>query len=257
MTWGNACHYLPRIRSHADAETLFNSVTPVRSSSWAAHQRPLAKRGDLHKRIERIEVRDTGAFRYALVLYNTALVVYHPHSRVDVTLHDSMMSRDFFNQVLPPGMTAISHQGATLLNVRTPDGDAWYDGRLLRFAYAEANSWTLENTPEERKREFLCLKRAAQIRKAAKPFLTWVKATRTLLSEGPPPTYMGVPRGRIPESIEQLQDITLWHEFAQRVVHEPVWLSDMYDVFGARTVQTISNHEPPRRSRPGYSGSFS
>lgn len=255
MSWKNSYNTPPRIKNYAEAEAFFNGACVVRSRIWAANERPLDSRIDHNKRIERRELRATGTWVYDLTLYNMPLVTYLPNGEILIVRHDTKLSRSFLNDVLPIGLSAVAHQDTTMVHARTPNGSAWYLGGLaaLLFTPQGHDRWQLNSVPQTRFRQRLCLKRAAQVRKAAKPFLDWVAAHRALLGVGRP--YWPVPsRVPVPESFEQLQDVQAWPGFEPYVGNRTEWMQMVYDALGARTKYVISNYEPPKRGRgPLYS----
>lgn len=255
MPWENSCNALPRIKNYDEAEAFFNGANVVRSSAWALNERPLGSRTDHNKRIVCRELRATGTYIYELVLYNSPLATYLPNGEVLIVRHDTRLSRRFLNAVLPAGLSTVGHRDATMVFATTPDGFAWYLGGFaaLRFTPHGRGQWQLNSVPQTRFRQRLCLKRAAQVRKAAKPFLDWVAAHRALL--GADQLLRPVPsRAPAPESFEQLQDVQAWPDLEPYVGNRTEWMQTVYDTLGARTKHAISNYEPPKRGRgPLYS----
>ena len=250
MSWKNSHNTPPRIKNYAEAEAFFNGACVVRSSIWAANERPLSRRVDHNKRIERRELRATGTCVYDLTLYNTPLVTYLPNGEILVMRHDTKLSRSFLNDVLPIGLSTISHGDTTMIRANTPDGPAWYLGGkgALEFEHCGHNWWRLNSTPQVRVRQHMCLKRAAQIRKAAKPFLTWVMTTRALCGDIEPRLWLTYPE-RYPKTLEQLQDTEIWPDLAPYVADRAEWMQGAYNAFSARTDHLISDYEPPKRGR--------
>ncbi len=255
MSWRNSCSAFPRIGGYVEAEAFFNGASAVRSSTWTSDERPLGRRVDHNKRIVRRIMRREShdAYVYELVLYNTPLVTYMPDGEVLIVRHDAKLSRSFLNAVLPAGLRTVSHRNTTMVCASTPDGPAWYLGGFaaLRFTPHVHNQWQLNSAPQTRYRQQLCLKRAAQIRKAAKPFLDWVAAHRALL--GADQLLWPVPsRAPAPKSFEQLQDVQAWPDLEPYVGNRTEWMQAVYDTLGARTKHVISNYEPPRRGRGSF-----
>ena len=250
MSWGNSCYRLPGIRSHADAESFFNSVAPVRSDTWGANLRPLGRRSDFSKRIAR-NGEGPGAI-YEMVLYQTALVSYRPNGHIFITPHSSQMSRDFIAALTPNGLYAVAHSGRTMIQADTPNGQAWYttDGSPLEFMPCGPHRWQLVGEPKPRMRERLNRERAALIRKTAKPFLAWVQATRALCGDTSTSRLVLV----YPNSLDDLKNVELWPEFAPAVIDRSAWIQGAYDAFGAREDVQVDHYHPLRRGRhPRYS----
>ena len=251
MSWGNSCYTLPRIRNHAEAEAFFNGISPLRSSTWAANERPLGRRADHNKRIVRHAFHGTDTYVYELTLYNTPLATYRPNGEVHIVRYDTRMSRDFLDAVLPVGLSTISHGGTTMIRANTPNGPAWYLGGkgALEFEHCGHNWWRLNSTPQARMREHLCRKQAAAVRKAAKPFLDWVQAHRALLGTDQLLWLAWVASTSVPKTFEQLQDVQAWPELEPYVGNRAQWMQVVYGTLGARTEHAISNYEPPKRGR--------
>ncbi len=245
MTWGNSCHRLPGIRSHADAESFFNSVAPVRSDTWSANQRPLGRRSDSSKRIAR-NGEGPGTI-YEMMLYRTTLVSYHPNGHIFITPCGSQMSRDFIAALTPNGLSAVAHSGQIMIQADTPDGRAWYatDGSPLEFTLCGLHKWRLVSEPKPRIRERLCRERAALVRKTAKPFLAWVQATHALCGDTGTSRRMLV----YPNNFDDLKNVELWPEFAPAAIDRSAWIQGAYDAFGAREDVQIDHYHPLRRGR--------
>lgn len=244
MSWSNNCYKLPRIADYAAAKKRFDDTAQPRASLWNAFQRPLDGAKAHHKRIQ----FDPSDQAYELVLYRTPLVTYYPDGTIAVRPDSRKMSRDFLYATLPLGLSVTSHADETMVIARTLEGQAWYSVAVgaLYFKRCGNHLWQLTSPADQRIRERMCLKRAALVRKATKPFLDWVQTTRALCGE-PSTKAFAVPK--YPDSLDALQDTELWPRLAVRVPDRATWIQGAYDAFGARTEVAISDYEPPRRGR--------
>ena len=244
MSWSNNCYKLPRIADYAAAKKRFDGTAQPRASLWTAFQRPLDGARAHRKRIQ----FDPSNQAYELVLYRTPLVTYHPDGTVAVRPDSRKMSRDFLYATLPFGLSVTSHADETMVIAHTPECQAWYSKMVgvLYFKHCGSNLWQLTSPADRRVREHMCLKRAALVRKATKPFLDWVQTTRALCGE-PIINLSALPQ--YPDSLDALQDTELWPRLAAGVSDRATWLQGAYDAFGARTEFAISDYEPPRRGR--------
>ena len=244
MSWSNSCYKLPRIADYAAAKKRFDGTAQPRAVFWNTFQRPLDDAKAHHKRIQ----FDPSNQAYELVLYRTPLVTYYPDDTVAVRPDSSKMSRDFLYATLPLGLSVISHAGETMVVARTLEGPAWYSVAVgaLYFERCGNHLWQLTSPADQRIRERMCLKRAALVRKATKPFLDWVQTARALCGE-PNTKSFEVPK--YPDSLDAFQDTELWPTLATRVSDRATWTQGAYDAFGARTEVAISDYEPPRRGR--------
>lgn len=244
MSWSNNCYKLPRIADYAAAKKRFDDTAQPRASFWNAFQRPLDGARAHHKRIQ----FDPSNQAYELVLYRTPLVTYYPDGTVAVRPDSRKMSREFLYATLPLGLSVTSHADETMVVAHTLEGQAWYPKAVgaLHFEHCGNHLWRLTSPADQRVRERMCLKRAALVRKATKPFLDWVQTTRALCGE-PSTKPNAVPK--YPDSLDAFQDTELWPRLAVRVPDRATWMQGAYDAFGARTVFVVSDHEPPRRGR--------
>ncbi len=244
MSWSNNCHKLPRIADYAAAKKRFDDTAQPRASFWGAFQRPLDGARAHHKRIQ----FDPSDQAYELVLYGTPLVTYYPDGTVAVRPDDRQMSRDFLHATLPLGLSVMSHANETMVIAHTLEGQAWYLQAVgaLHFRHCGNHLWQLTSPTDQRIRERMCLKRAALVRKATKPFLDWVQTTRVLCGE---PTTNPFAGPKYPDSLDVFQDTELWPTLATRVSDRATWVQGAYDAFGARTEVAISDYEPPRCGR--------
>lgn len=244
MSWSNNCYKLPRIADYAAAKKRFDGTAQPRASLWSAFQRPLDGAKAHHKRIQ----FDPSNQAYELVLYRTPLVTYYPNGTVAVRPDSRKMSRDFLYATLPLGLSVMNHADQTMVIAHTLEGPAWYSVAVgaLHFEHCGNHLWRLSSPTDQRIRERMCLKRAALIRKAAKPFLDWVQTTRALCGEpcAKPGTVL-----KYPGNLDAFQDTEMWPRLAAGVPDRTTWMQGAYDAFGARTELAISNHEPPRRGR--------
>lgn len=242
MSWSNKCYKLPRIADYAAAKKRFDDTAQPRASLWSAFQRPLDGVKAYHKRIE-IDPSDQA---YELVLYSTPLVTYYPDGSVAVRPDSRKMSREFLSATLPLGLSVTSHASETLVIAHTPEGQAWYSKAVgaLYFKRCGNHLWRLTSPADQRVRLRTCLKRAALIRKATKPFLDWVQAARALCGE---PQHKAFTVPKYPDSLDALQDTELWPRLAISVPDRTTWIQGAYDAFGARTEVAVSDYEPPRR----------
>jgi len=244
MSWSNNCYKLPRIADYAAAEKRFNDTAQPRESLWKAFQRPLDGAKAHHKRIQ----FDPSNQAYELVLYRTPLVTYYPDGTVAVRPDSRKMSRDFLYATLPLGLSVMSHADRTMVIAHTLEGQAWYSVAVgaLHFKHCGDHLWRITSPTDPRIRERMCLKRAALVRKATKPFLDWVQTTRVLCGE---PSIKAFAFPKYPDSLDALQDTELWPTLAAGVSDRAAWVRGAYDAFGARTELAISDYEPPRRGR--------
>ena len=244
MPWSNNCHKLPRIADYAAAKKRFDDTAQPRASFWNAFQRPLDGAKAHHKHIQ----FDPSNQAYELVLYCTPLVTYYPDGTVAVRPDDRKMSRDFLDATLPLGLSVMSHADQTMVIAHTLEGQAWYSKAVgaLHFKHCGGHLWRITSPADQRVRERLCLKRAALVRKATKPFLDWVQTTRALCGD---PSTKSFAAPKYPDSLDALQDTELWPTLATRVSDRATWMQGAYDAFGARTEVAISDYEPPRRGR--------
>ena len=244
MSWSNNCYKLPRIADYAAAEKRFNDTAQPRASLWNAFQRPLGGARAHHKRIQ----FDPSNQAYELVLYRTPLVTYYPDGTIAVRPDSRKMSRDFLYATLPLGLSVTSHADKTMVVAHTLEGPAWYSVAIgaLHFKHCGDHLWRITSPSDPRIRERMCLKRAALVRKATKPFLDWVQTTRALCGE-PSAKPSAIPK--YPDSLDALQDTELWPTLAAGVSDRAAWVRGAYDAFGARTEFVISDYEPPRRGR--------
>ena len=244
MPWSNNCYKLPRIADYAAAEKRFNDTAQPRAVFWNTFQRPLGGARAHHQRIQ----FNPSNRAYELVLYREPLVTYYPDGTVAVRPDSRKMSRDFLYATLPLGLSVTSHANGTMVIAHTLEGQAWYSKVIgaLHFRPCGDHLWRITSLADQRIRKRMCLKRAALVRKATKPFLDWVQTTRVLCGE--PSTKLGaIPK--YPDSLDAFQDTELWPTLATGVPDRATWIQGAYDAFGARTEFAISNHEPPRRGR--------
>ena len=244
MSWSNNCHKLPRIADYAAAKKRFDDAAQPRAVFWSTFQRPLGGAKAHHKRIQ----FDPSNQAYELVLYRAPLVTYYPDGTVAVRPDSRKMSRDFLHATLPLGLSVTSHADETMVIAHTPKGTAWYSVAVgtLHFEHYGDHLWWLTSPADQRIREHMCLKRAALVRKATKPFLDWVQTTRVLCGE---PSAKPSAAPKYPDSLDALQNTELWPTLAAGVSDRAAWIQGAYDAFGARTEVAISDHEPPRRGR--------
>ena len=244
MSWSGNCYKLPRIADYAAAEKRFNDTAQPRASLWNAFQRPLGGARAHHKRIQ----FDPSNQAYELVFYHTPLVTYYPDGTIAVRPDSRKMSRQFLCATLPLELSVISHADETMVLAHTPKGQAWYSVVVgaLHFKRCGNHLWQLTSPADQRIREHMCLKRAALVRKATKPFLDWVQTTRALCGE-PSAKPSAIPK--YPDSLDAFQDTELWPTLAAGVPDRATWMQGAYDAFGARTEFVISDYEPPRRGR--------
>ena len=249
MPWSNNCYKLPCIADYAAAKKRFDGTAQPRAVFWSTLQRPLGGARAHHQRIQ----FNPSNQAYELVLYRTPLVTYYPDGTVAVRPDSRKMSRDFLCATLPLGLSVTSHANETMVIAHTLEGQAWYSQVIgaLHFRPCGDHLWQITSLADQRIRERMCLKRAALVRKATKPFLDWVQTTRVLCGE--PSAKLGaIPK--YPDSLDAFQDTELWPRLASGVPDRATWIQGAYDVFGARTEFAISNHEPPRRGRhPNFS----
>ena len=244
MSWSNNCYKLPCIADYAAAKKRFDGTAQPRAVFWSTFQRPLDGAKAHHKRIQ----FDPSDQAYELVLYRTPLVTYYPDGTVAVRPDSRKMSRDFLYATLPLGLSVMSHADQTMVIAHTLEGQAWYSVVVgaLHFKHCGDHLWRITSPTDQRVRERMCLKRAALVRKATKPFLDWVQTTRVLCGE---PSTKASAFPKYPDSLDAFQDTELWPRLAAGVSDRAAWIRGAYDAFGARTEVAISNHEPPRRGR--------
>lgn len=244
MPWSNNYYKLPCIADYAAAKKRFDDTAQPRAVFWSTFQRPLDGAKAHHKRIQ----FDPSNQAYELVLYRTPLVTYYPDGTIAVRPDSRKMSRDFLYATLPLGLSVMSHADKTMVIARTLEGPAWYSVAVgaLHFKHCGDYLWRITSPADQRIRERMCLKRAALVRKATKPFLDWVQTTRALCGE-PSTKLSAVPE--YPDGLDAFQDTELWPRLAAGVLDRAAWMQGAYDAFGARTEVAISDHEPPRRGR--------
>ena len=244
MSWSNNCYKLPRIADYAAAKKRFDDTAQPRASLWNAFQRPLDGARAHHKRIQ----FDPSDQAYELVLYRTPLVTYYPDGTIAVRPDSRKMSREFLYATLPLGLSVTSHADETMVVAHTPKGKAWYSVAVgaLHFKHCGDHLWRITSPTDQRIRERMCLKRAALVCKATRPFLDWVQTTRALCGE-PSTKPSAIPK--YPGSLDAFQDTELWPRLAAGVPDRVTWIQGAYDAFGARTELAISDYEPPRRGR--------
>ena len=244
MPWSNNCYKLPCIADYAAAKKRFDGTAQSRTSRWGTFQRPLDGARAWHKRIQ----LDPSNQAYELVLYRTPLVTYYPDGTVAVRPDSRKMSRDFLYATLPLGLSVTSHANETMVVAHTLEGQAWYSKAVgaLHFEHCGNHLWRLTSPADQRVRSRTCLKRAALVRKATRPFLDWVQTTRVLCGE---PSTKAFAAPKYPDSLDAFQDTELWPRLAAGVPDRATWTQGAYDAFGARTEFVVSDHEPPRRGR--------
>ena len=246
MAFAISIHRFKQIGSFNQAENFFAQTKPVRSPNWHANQRPLDNRSAYHKRIQHYTAPD-GVEVYELVLYDTPLVSYYSDGRVVVIGHPSNSSQRFLSSFLPQGIWAIRRENVTLFEINSGPDLQWYQGACITFRRdTDANTWVLCGAHTPRIHCKLNLKKAAQIRKAAKPFLIWVKATRALLNNNGPRTWYGA---CLPTSIEDLANQELWPKMEPGVANSApsIWVQGAYQALGAYDTITLTPFDPPPR----------
>lgn len=99
--FGNTTSAMPFVRTYEEAEKQFNKRGAVRSTKWAANERPLYKTYHHYRVVKHDEY-------YDLVLYHTVMARYFTPQTIDGKLHEhrlymgdqSVTSRDFMHYVL-------------------------------------------------------------------------------------------------------------------------------------------------------------
>lgn len=245
MAFAISTHKFKRIGSFDQAENFFARTKPVRSPNWHIRQRPLDNRSAHHKRIQHY-ARPDGVEVYELILYDTPLVSYYSDGRVVVIGHPSNSSQLFLSSFLPQGIRAIRRENVTLFEINSGPNLQWYQGEHLTFRRdTNANTWVLCGAHIPRTQRKLNLKKAAQIRKAAKPFLIWVKSTRTLLNtHTDSPTWI---MDSLPLSWEDFADRDAWPRMERGVASSDpgIWVRTVYQALGAYDIITLTPSDPP------------
>lgn len=99
--FGNTARSLPRVRSYADAEKVFNHRGAVRSKKWSENERPLHKTYHHYRVVKQDNYFD-------VILYSTVMARYYEPTMVDGKQHErrlfmgdnSITSKDFMHHVL-------------------------------------------------------------------------------------------------------------------------------------------------------------
>lgn len=161
--WTISTHNMPWIKSHAEAEEYFKSRSP-----WPQHSnwRPLDNKRTVHKRLVLNEVTQT----YQCVLYEHALVTYHPNGKVALECYNSVSSCAFAHRVSPEGMSVISHRNYMYWKV----GDQYFRTDRRMTFQKEDNGWVYLDGAATDTKLVVDRKKAADVRKILKPLLDWL-----------------------------------------------------------------------------------
>lgn len=176
MSWSISTRNISRISNFDSARLAWERAVPWknRPESW----RQLGERRAHHKRIVKLN-DDRG---YECVLFNTPVVTYWADGSVTLRTYDTQSTQAFAWCVKPTGCMPASTRSRMFWNVKTDDGDRYYQPatEALHLKPTPAGNWLLTTEPAKHFEQKYDPKKGAAVRKTLKAYTTWFAAAQRL-----------------------------------------------------------------------------
>lgn len=248
MGFAISTQQLPRLRSHEAAAAYWNGQRQVRGRDPSI--RPLRVDG---KYVDRFHIRMDSAGVVYCRMHSTDLIVFHPNGVVHVDLQgwSTRSTFDFIGAVLGADVRAFA---LNQKGISTNEGYVRITHAGIRLQPATTRGWELVH-PDDPAVLFVqnvCdRKKANEVKKAAKPFLSWVQAREAL---GTPIWPQYAPRHRDSEILGGLSShdegvLPAWDLAALYATSADHYIDRALVSSGAVAPVTLPLGEVPKRNR--------